>query len=174
SVGRSWSAAAAMGSATLRIGALMSSATAIVAASSLGDARTSWASWWRTALAAAMASVVRSSSHASARSPHASAPSLLGSTAREPCARAASTILRMISSPPIDVNRARRAAAPDVVREADLGALHLARARVPLELLERLDGLPRTRGAQRVPLGLEAAAGVDHEIVPERAALLAR
>src|SRR5581483_9659711 len=121
-----------------------------------------------------MARVVRSSSQARARSGTGSSL-VLGSTDSEPMARAASTMRRAISAPPEDVDRARRAAAAHVVRERDLGAAHLPRAGVPLELLERLDGLSRAGGAQGVALGLEAAAGVDRDIVrlPREAAPLA-
>ena len=53
-------------------------------------------------------------------------------------------------------------------RQADAGALDLAITRFAPDLIEDLDGLGDPGGAHRVPLGLEAAAGVDRDAAAQR------
>src|SRR6266542_3023720 len=65
--------------------------------------------------------------------------------------------------------------AAERVGEADAGALDLARAGLTAELRGDLGDLGRARGADRMPLGLEAARGVDGQLAAEgRPSLLGR
>src|SRR5258705_11349245 len=58
--------------------------------------------------------------------------------------------------------------AAERVGEADAGALDLARAGLAAELRGDLGDLGRARGADRMPLGLEAAGGIDGQLAAER------
>src|SRR6185503_17153839 len=73
------------------------------------------------------------------------------------------TRLSRRSIPPVHRHHTRPAE-PQIVLEAHLGALDLALVRLAAELPHELGALGQARGAEGVPLGQEAARGVDHEL----------